>query len=192
MSGVSAELLWLHDGERYEARLAFTLLFRTLRSQTSIGRITANGLEPERFGDRRRSEVAAHFERDKGKISFSNNTPDAPLMAGAQDRLSVFFQLSSMLAGTPGGLPAGTPISVQTAGPRDAEPWIFVVGASEPLTLPAGSMDAVRLVREPISTYGQKIEVWFAPSLGWAPVRLRVTEANGDMADQQLRSSETP
>ena len=192
LSGVAAELLWLHDGERYEARLAFTLLFRTLRSQTSTGRITPDGIAPDRFSDRRRAEVAAHFERDKGKISFSNNMPDAPLLPGAQDRLSVFFQLAAMLAGAPGGLAPGTPIAVQTAGPRDAESWTFVIGTVEPLVLPVGSLEAVRLVREPRGPYDQKIEAWFAPSLGWAPVRLRITEANGDTADQQLRSSETP
>ena len=49
------------------------------RTQTSRGRITGDGIAPLRFGDRYRSEQAAHFQRDKGVISFSSNAPDAPL-----------------------------------------------------------------------------------------------------------------
>jgi hypothetical protein len=30
--------------------------------------------------------------------------------------------------------------------------------------------------------------VWFAPALGYLPVRLRITNANGDTVDQLLRS----
>ena len=36
-----------------------------------------------------------------GRISFSNNAPDAALQAGAQDRLSVLLQLGAMLAADP-------------------------------------------------------------------------------------------
>ena len=193
LGGVTAELLWRHDGEQYEARLAFKLLFSTLRSQASTGRITPDGLAPERFSDRRRSEVAAHFERDKGRISFSGNQPEAPLMAGAQDRLSLFFQLAGWLAGQPQPPALGTRVSLQTAGPRDASVWEFVVDREETLQLPIGETPALRLVRDPRpGTYEQKVEAWFAPGLDWLPVRLRVTDANGDVADQRLRASEAP
>jgi hypothetical protein len=193
LGGVSAELLWQHDGSRYEARLAFSVLFRTLRSQSSTGRVTPQGLEPERFADRRRTEVAAHFERDKGRVSFSANTPAVPLLAGAQDRLSVFFQLAGLLAAPGGPPPVGTEFRIQTVGPRDADPWIVRVAERETLRLPAGEMDTLKLVREPRpDSYDDRVEAWFAPSLGWLPVRLRLTRPNGDMADQRLRASEAP
>ncbi|MBP7566298.1 MAG: DUF3108 domain-containing protein [Burkholderiaceae bacterium] len=193
MSGVNAELEWRHDGARYEARLAFSLLFRTLRSQTSTGTIGAGGLAPERFSDRRRTEVAAHFERAAGRISYSANTPSIPLMAGAQDRLSVFFQLAGWLAGQTTPPAAGTRIDIQTTGPRDADVWEWRVDAPETLRLPAGEFDTLKLVRAPRpGTYEQRVEAWFAPSLDWLPVRLRVTDANGDVADQRLRASEAP
>ncbi|MBN9410457.1 MAG: DUF3108 domain-containing protein [Burkholderiales bacterium] len=193
MSGVNAELEWRHDGARYEARLAFSLLFRTLRSQTSTGTIGAAGLAPERFSDRRRTEVAAHFERAAGRISYSANTPSIPLMAGAQDRLSVFFQLASWLAGQTAPPATGTRIDIQTTGPRDADVWEWRVDAPETLRLPAGEFDTLKLVRAPRpGTYEQRVEAWFAPSLDWLPVRLRVTDANGDVADQRLRASEAP
>ena len=192
LQGVQAEFLWLQDGQQYQARLEFRFLFRTLRSQTSTGRITPDGLAPDRFSDRRRSEVATHFQRDKGKISFSANTTEVPLLTGAQDRLSLFLQLASLMAGNPAAYPAGTVLNIQTAGPRDADTWALVVGDPETLQLPIGETAAVKLMRMPRRDYDQKVEVWLAPSLGYLPVRVRITEADGDMADQQLRAAGSP
>ncbi len=192
LQGVQAEFLWLQDGQQYQAKLEFRFLFRTLRSQTSTGRITPNGLAPDRFSDKRRTEVATHFQRDKGRISFSANTNEVALLTGAQDRLSLFLQLASLIAGNPAAYPAGTVINVQTAGPRDADTWELVVGSPETLQLPIGETAAIKLVRTPRREYDQKVEVWLAPSLGYLPVRVRITEADGDMADQQLRATGSP
>jgi hypothetical protein len=192
LQGVQAEFLWLQDGQQYQAKLDFRFLFRSLRSQTSTGRITPDGLAPERFTDKRRTEVATHFQRDKGKISFSANTTEVPLLSGAQDRLSLFLQLASLIAGNPAAYPAGTVLNIQTAGPRDADTWALVVGEPETLKLPIGETVAMKIVRTPRRDYDQKVEVWLAPSLGYLPVRVRLTEADGDMADQQLRATSSP
>jgi hypothetical protein len=34
--------------------------------------------------------------------------------------------------------------------------------------------------------------VWYAPSLGYLPVRIRITEPSGDYVDQQLESLGPP
>ncbi|MEO7549137.1 MAG: DUF3108 domain-containing protein, partial [Ramlibacter sp.] len=115
-----AELLWRQDGGNYEAQLELVPPIGSARVQQSTGRITAAGLEPTRFADRARSEEAAHFERDKGRLVFSNNRPEAPLLTGAQDRLSVLLQLGAMIAGEPAKFPPATTIVIQTAGIRDA------------------------------------------------------------------------
>ena len=59
--------------------------------------------------------------------------------------------------------------------------------AAETLSLPVGPTAAVRLTRLPRQPYDQQVDLWFAPSLGYLPVRLRVTHPNGDVADQVLR-----
>ncbi|MDR3452434.1 MAG: DUF3108 domain-containing protein [Rhodoferax sp.] len=190
------ELLWRHDAGAYEARLDLTLPLLGTRSQTSAGRITPDGLAPTRFSDKVRSELAAHFERAQGgvggKIIFSANTLEAPLLAGAQDRLSVFLQLGAMLAGAPDQYPNGTTISLQIVGPRDADTWLFTVGDTEQLRLPIGELGAVKLTRNPLREFDSKVEMWLAPSLGYLPVRIRLTQANGDRFDQRLRASESP
>ncbi len=192
MAGATSELAWLHDGKDYDARLTIKTLFFTLRSHTSAGSLGESGLAPKRYSEKTRSELAAHFEADKGKIIFSANTPDAPLLSGAQDRLSLFFQLAGLLAAGPERYPVASTLTLQTVGPRDADTWLFTVDGEETLALPIGSMLATKLTRNPRREYDQKVELWFAPSLGYLPVRIKITQSNGDFADQQLRATDKP
>ena len=187
-----AQLDWLQDGEAYRASMVVSAFGLGERSMASSGRLTGDGLAPTRFLDKSRTERAAHFQPDKGKITFSANTPDAAWQAGAQDRVSVFVQLASMLAGEPAKYPPGSSVSLYTAGPTGADNWTFVVEAEETLSLPAGEIRAVKLTRKPQRDYDQTVEVWLAPSIGWLPVRSRITQQNGDFVDQQLRVAEKP
>ncbi|MDO8249996.1 MAG: DUF3108 domain-containing protein [Rhodoferax sp.] len=184
-----AELRWQQDGENYDARLEVSA-FGQARVQNSRGQITPEGLAPVRFSDKFRSEVAAHFNREQGKVTFSANTPDAPLLAGAQDRLSILIQLAAMIAGDPGHFPPATTIAMQAIGPRDSDTWLFTVGDKETLTLPGGEQASLKLVRNPRQEFDQKVELWLAPALGYLPVRIRITEPNGDFVDQKWLATE--
>ncbi|VTU13285.1 hypothetical protein SRS16CHR_00513 [Variovorax sp. SRS16] len=187
MQGVFGELTWLQDGQQYDARLSLTFLFRTIRTQHSAGMIGPTGIEPARFSETRKTEVASHFVRDQGTIVFSSNTPSVPLMAGAQDRLSIVMQLGALLAGDPAHYPQGAVIAIQTVGPRDADIWTFNVEGEEKLSLPAGDYTVRKLTRNPRKPFDDKVELWVAPELGYLPVRIKQTQANGDFADLQLR-----
>ncbi|MBG6076945.1 DUF3108 domain-containing protein [Polaromonas sp. CG_9.11] len=186
------ELLWENAGGSYTARMTVKALFIGSRSMSSTGQISPQGLAPTRFSDKSRTEVAAHFEPDKGQISFSANTPTVPWIQGAQDRVSVFFQLGGMLAGNPSGFAAGSTISTLTVGPRAADNWTFEVEGPELLALPFGETATVKLSRQPRRDYDQKVEIWFAPALDYLPVRSRITQANGDFVDQQLSELTRP
>lgn len=185
----NADLLWQQNGESYDARLEISA-FGQARVQTSHGAITPDGLAPLRFSDKYRSEVAAHFNREQGKVTFSANTPDVPLLAGAQDRLSILVQLAAMIAGDPAQFPPATTVTVQTIGPRDADTWLFTVGEMEKLALPGGEQATLKLVRNPRQEFDQKVELWLAPALGYLPARIRITEPNGDFVDQKWLATE--
>lgn len=187
-----AELLWTHDGSHYEARQEVSLFLLGSRSQKSVGQVTPQGLAPERFSDRTRSEQAAHFDQAKGRVTFSANTPEAAVGPGAQDRLSVFIQLGALLAGDPGRFVPGTQITLTTVSARNADRWTFTVEGPETLELPAGATATLKLQRLPRRDYDQKAELWVAPALGYLPVRIKLTQSNGDFADLRLRSSSTP
>ena len=188
---MSGELIWRQDGLSYDARLTMSA-FGQSRVQTSRGDLGAQGLSPLRFSDKYRSEVAAHFERDKGRISFSANTPAVPLLAGAQDYLSVMIQLATVIGGEPARYPVATAITVQVAGPREAEVWLFTVERQETLRLPGGEQDTLKLVRHPRRQFDQEVAIWLAPAMNWLPVRLRITEPNGDYLDQKWEATEAP
>ncbi len=189
---VNGELLWVQNGKTYDARMEISHFLLGSRVQTSTGQITGHGLQPTRFGDKVKSEVAAHFDYEKAKVTFSANTPDVPLLPGAQDQLSVLMQLGAMLAAEPQRFPAGTTLPVQAIGPRSAEAWVFHVGSLEQLALPGGELKGIRLWRDPLGTYDPKLEIWLAPDMGYLPVRIRLTQANGDVVDQQWRATQKP
>jgi len=188
----AGELLWSHDGENYEAQLEVRLFLLGSRKQTSRGRITPEGLAPKRFSDKVRSEVAAHFEYDKGQVIFSANTPEAPLQPGAQDQLSIFMQIASLIAAEPKRYPRGTAFQMQAVGARESDTWRFVVDGDERLSLPGGDQDTLKLTRTPSRPHDLNVEIWLAPALGYLPVRIRLTQDNGDYVDQQWRSSSAP
>ena len=187
-----AELLWQHDGQRYEARQEIRAFLVGSRVQRSTGQITPAGLSPERFSDRSRSERAAHRDTASGKVTFSANTPEATVGPGAQDRLSVFIQLGAMMAAQPARFVPGARITLTTLSATSADRWTFTVQDTETLELPAGPTPAIKLLRLPRRDYDQQAELWVAPALGYLPVRIRLTQANGDFADLQLRSASAP
>ncbi|WP_365731480.1 DUF3108 domain-containing protein [Ramlibacter sp.] len=185
-----AQLDWRHDGSTYEARMEVNGTLLTKRVQESAGAITAEGLAPSRFSDRSRNEEATHFERGQGKLVFSNNRPEQPLQPGMQDRLSVLVQLTMLVAGDPARYQPGTAIAIPTASTRDAETWVFTVQGEEDLTLPGGKVRALKLQRNPRKEFDQQVELWLAPRMDYAPVRLRLTQPNGDSSDLRWSSTD--
>ena len=187
------ELLWRQRSDSsYDVSMTVSAMFLGSRGMTSQGQVGPQGLVPTRFSDKSRTEVAAHFEPEKGQISFSTNTPSMPWLQGGQDRASVFIQLGGMLAGNPAGFPPGSTISVYTVGPRDAEIWTFRIEGEETLRLPFGQLAAIKVSRQLRHERDQQLDVWYAPSLGYLPVRNKITQTNGDFVDQQLSSISRP
>nr|WP_315466266.1 DUF3108 domain-containing protein [uncultured Rhodoferax sp.] len=181
----TAELVWAHDGKHYQSQLLIRKFGLTLQAWSSQGALTERGLEPEKFTSKRlgQSDVSARFQRNAGQISFSEGTPDAPLQAGAQDQLSVFMQLASLLAGSSAQGAAGKTISLQAIGDRYAEQWSFKAGNPEIVKLASGPVSAIKFVHEPSAERKQRLELWYAPTAQFLPVRIRITESNGDYLD---------
>jgi len=186
----AARLQWQQDGERYEAQLAVSAPGRRERVQQSTGALTPAGLVPERFSDRSRGEQATHFDPAGGRVVFSNNQPAADWVAGMQDRLSVVLQLALLAAAQPARFTAGTQVAIPTATTREADAWIFRVLGEEDLDLPGGTVHALKLERPPRREFDQRVELWLAPGLAYAPVRLRLTNPDGGWVDHCWSSTD--
>ncbi len=181
---------WASDGRTYQLQLDAKLAFVSMFRRTSIGRLGSTGLQPERFSDKRfnRSEQATHFQKDKGVISFANNKPNAPLLGGAQDQLSMMVQLAGLVGSNPEKALAQHTIQLQVAGTEEADVWVFSVEGMETIVLPAGTTTALHLLRAPRKEFDRRVELWLAPTLDYMPVRFKQTEQNGDTFDLLLRS----
>ena len=115
-----------------------------------------------------------------------------PLQPGAQDQLSIFMQIASLIAAEPQRYPRGASFVMQAVGARESDTWRFVVDGDERLGLPGGDQDTLKLTRTPSRPHDLNVEIWLAPAQGYLPVRIRLTQDNGDYVDQQWRSSNAP
>lgn len=184
----SGRIDWNHDGQQYQAQVTAKVLFINVFGQTSVGRVSDKGLAPERFieSSRSRSERAAHFERATAKIRYSNNAPDAVLLPGAQDRLSVNLQLAALFNARPDAYAEGQNLRLPVSSHDMSEVWLFRVGPQATEQLPAGEVVARKLTRTPRKEFDKTVEIWLGPSIAHLPVRLRITEPNGDFVDMKL------
>jgi hypothetical protein len=179
-------LEWTVNDGRYDASLAVRMVLLGSRTQTSVGRIGAQGLMPERFGERQRDEAATHFDYEGQRVRFSRNRPDAPLLPGTQDRLSVILQLAALMQARPSDFEVGSEVSMPVASSRAVEDWRWQVGDLETIELPKGTWVARHLIRPAVHERDNTVELWMAPSLQHLPVRIRITQRNGDWLDQRL------
>ncbi len=186
------DMLWRHDGKNYEMRMEIRHFLLGSKTQTSVGQLSAQGLQPKRFGDKFKQEVAAHFDRDKGQLIFSASSNTQPLLPAAQDRLSLFAQLPALLAGSPELRQSGQQISFQVVAAKSADIWTFQVDKQETVQLPIGAVSAWKLSRVFKGSYDQTADVWLSPAYGYLPVKVRIAQSNGDVLEQNLSKVQAP
>jgi hypothetical protein len=188
----SASISWKHQDDNYQLRHEIQAFVFGKLSQTSVGQMGARGLLPTRFGDQRRQEQAAHFDRTKGLLIYSANTPSQAIEEGGQDRVSLFVQLAAAMAGTPALRAEGQQLNFQVVSAKQAEVWTFAVLGTEKIKLPLGDLDSLKLHRVPRNEYDQKIDIWLSPAYGYLPARIRIIQANGDVIEETLKSVGKP
>mgnify|MGYP003384350567 CR=1 FL=1 len=189
----SASLTWKNSNDRYEmsieASVSFVLARVNLYKLSSVGRLGENGIAPETSTEARlrRAETATHFQHDDKLISFSATSKKIPLEAGAQDKASVVMQLAAIGNADEKQFYAGREILIQVAEERDALPFLFVVVGQEVIESKLGTLSTWHLVRPPRpGSYNSRLDIWFAPSVGWYPVQITNTERNGNITTQTV------
>jgi hypothetical protein len=187
----AATMTWHTDGSHYQASLqaGVSLLITRLNLLTSRseGEIDDYGIAPVKMMEKRmrRSETATHFNRDAGSISFSASEASFPLLVGAQDRVTVPFQLGGI--GRADVNQFGSDIDIQVADDKEATVNRFQLVGEEELDTKNGKVVTWHLTRpaKP-GAYSSKLEIWLAPGLNWYPLQIRVTEGNGAVNTQTV------
>ncbi len=186
---------WKTEGDRYRSDLqaAVEILFMkvVVLSSHSEGALMREGLAPDRYTEtpRKKATIATNFNRDaRQSITFSASTQAMPLTAGAQDRLSVLFQIGALMRGNAALAVAGARIEIPVAGVRgDVDTWSFESKGIEAIDTGMGSLSTAHLRRAPRpDTNDRTIDVWLAHADGGYPARVLYTEPTGNTIEMTL------
>ncbi len=162
-------------------------------AEKSDGLIESTGLAPEIFSIKRfRKElITTRLDRKNRQIHYQGNATSSSLEGGEQDRLSVVWQLSGLARTTPTKFSTGSKHKFNVVGSHDSDAWLFDVKKIQRIQTGLGEVDAIQITRLPSeSPDAQSMEIWLAPSLDWYPVKIRLSEKNGDYVEQSLEKIE--
>jgi hypothetical protein len=182
-----AQVEWVRigAGERYQVHMDVTVgpSFAPIysRRMSSEGQLTAAGLYPERydedskvaFKDRRVAHMS--FEAEQVVLKDGDRVARLP---GVQDTASQFVQMSYLFSRNPALLTPGRTVEMPLALPRRQSMLVYDVREVEPVYTLFGEVEAVRLQPRREARKGDDLtaEVWFAPSLRYLPIRLRIRQ----------------
>ncbi len=143
--------------------------------QESRGRLVAGGLQPESFRSLRegKPQEGADFDWSAGVVRLLRDGSVHPLAPGAQDLLSLHYQLAYL-----GRLAEGITLGVATA--RKFERHALDALGEEEIEVPAGRFRTLHLRALNDST----TEIWIALDHGHLPVKIRFTDKKGDSFEQ--------
>jgi hypothetical protein len=187
-------ITWSTADGRYRIALDATakaLFFNLdLLSSRSDGAIGGAGLAPDRYTEqtRRRAMLAANFNRDaRQSVTFSASPASVPLRAGAQDRLSILFQIGGLLLADPSRATTGSRIEVPVANVRnDVEQWTFVSFGKETIDSGVGPTATTHFQRTPKpGSNDRTLDLWVSDEGGY-PAQVRYTEPNGSTVTMTL------
>lgn len=184
-----------HDGKTYylseevKGKGVYALVRSGAARRSARGVVAADGLKPSEFRDKRGNspENVARFDWDKASLSLGQEgkteikpmPPREPL----SDRLSFLWSFAFLAADA--ARPGKEIRAVLTDG-RGLSTFRYVVSAVETLSTPAGTMQAVKLVKQRESGDDRATEIWLATERNYLPVRILVVEKDGARIDQVL------
>jgi outer membrane biosynthesis protein TonB len=189
---VSSTLNWRQDGRLYDARWVLYSPRVGEFTRVSTGLIAPQGIVPVVASLRTPQEHIIRFDHEAQRVRVDEGNNDTQLTPGTQDRLGALIQLGAMLSSDQARATTGQTIELPAAHLQSVGRWVFIVQGDE--NIPALRQDAVptvRLLHSPQSEKDARIEVWLGRTLDFLPVRLRVTEPNGDTVEYNVQTAYT-
>ena len=180
----SARVQWLRQGDRYETRVDIDVTLLAWLVLTSQGEVAVQGLLPRAYEELRRSGPRGVRLGDD-TITLTDGR-GVPRPEGVQDTASQFVELSHRFATGRDALEVGRSVSFWMARPGGVDLWTYDIVDREILQTPQlGAVDAFHLKPRPIANARGNItaEMWFAPTLHYLPVRIRVSMGEGTYVD---------
>jgi hypothetical protein len=192
----SARVQWVRLGSRYQVHLdvivgpSFAPLMA--RNMTSDGDLGDAGLVPRRYDEATKlpfqspRRVTMLFTPES--VTLANGSVREAL-PGVQDTASQFVHMTWLFTTQPQLLRAGNSISIALALPRRIDRWIYDVLGEERLHTPVGVLDTFHLKPRRVADRPRgelSAEVWFAPTLQYLPVRIRIQQDADTFVDLMM------
>ena len=175
-----ARVEWLRDGDHYQTRIDIDLglvsMVMTSQGQVRERELAPSAYEESTIGKRRSVQL-----QDKIVLSDGRQV-DRP--EGVQDTASQFVELSHRFSTGQLALEVGRSVSFWMARPGGVDFWTYDVTDKEVLQTPLlDAIEAFHLKPRPQANARGNItaEMWFAPSLQYLPVRIRVNSGDASL-----------
>lgn len=185
-----ARVLWQREGTRYHTAVEMSAGLLASLSFTSQGDITANGLKPEVYEENVRGRRRGVRLGEDVRL---NNGTRVPRPDAVQDTASQFVELGHRFATGQVQLVPGARIDFAMARPGGIDDWTYDVIGEETLHLPRlGPVPTYHLKPRPLNKPRGPIsaEIWYAPSLQYLPVRIRITQGPDTYIDLMVDTIE--
>ncbi|MBI3771144.1 MAG: DUF3108 domain-containing protein [Gammaproteobacteria bacterium] len=179
---------WQITNDTYLIRnvIEATGIFAMIRSgqlvQTSQGKVTGSGLEPDVFSDQRGPMAdnifSSLFDRQHQTLTYgrASEMTTVALPPQTQDQLSFIYQfvLQAPFTGT---------VQFSMTNGRKVDTYAYQVIGEETLETGLGKLQTLHLskVRQPNE---DGAEAWLAKDHQYLPVKIRLTDRNGGVAEQ--------
>jgi hypothetical protein len=167
------------------ARLAGIQVVETTRLRWNDGQPETLDYRYRQDGLRSRSRHG-EFDWAAGEVRMEDNGRQASYatVPGLIDRQTVTLAIAADLANGARAFDYKVAVKDRVEDMRYRRP------AEQVVEVPAGRFDAVRMVRErdPAAAGTRSSQSWFAPSLGWLPVKIEQVEKKGDTIILELLS----
>ncbi|MEJ8839924.1 DUF3108 domain-containing protein [Ramlibacter sp. AN1133] len=178
----TAHVQWQRDGNRYQVRLDVTIriVVPITQTLTSQGEVTAAGLIPRAYEEMRTGGKRRVTQLGDEVVVLEKGTT-VPRPPGVQDTASQFVELAQRFATGRDVLAVGRTVKVWLARPGGVDEWTYDVTERQVLSLPLmGDVETFHLKpRVPLNPRGNiTAEMWFAPSLQYLPVKIKVIMGN--------------
>jgi hypothetical protein len=187
----SARVQWQREQNRYQVRVDLSLALVIQVAMISQGQVTDNGLTPSAYEEQYPGSVQ-RMAFDGGYVKFQDGTQQL-LPPDLQDTASQFVELSHRFSTGQDALKIGSEVRLWLARPQGMALWIYDVIEEDTLQMPElGPVPAFHLQPRPIANPRGAItaEIWFAPSLQYLPVRVRISLGAGNFVDLMVERIE--
>ena len=186
----SARVLWQREGTRYHTAVEMSAGLLASLSFTSQGDITEGGLRPEVYEEHVRGRRRGVRLGEDVRL---NNGDRIARPEAVQDTASQFVELGHRFSTGQVKLVPGAQVNFSMARPGGIDEWTYDVIGEETLHLPRlGPVPTLHLKPRPLSKPRGPIsaEIWYAPSLQYLPVRIRITQGNDNYIDLMVDTIE--